>query len=243
MKISKIFRILNILVYVSILLCVASFFISAGTKQSIDSVTYSSRIPLGLKAFELFDRDYHYRELAARITKVSKTPEEKAIAIFNWTCGNIKTDFPKEWPVVDDHVWNIVVRGYGVGSQTADVFTTLCAYAGLPAMVYRVHAKEGGSKIILSLVKAGDKYYIFDTIRRNIFFDRSGRLATLNEIIKDPSIVSLAANKPVVAGVAYEDYFKDLKPVGRLGTTRPELQMPFKRLWHEFLKPFAQKKR
>jgi hypothetical protein len=223
-------------VYAVLFAVVISFFVPSHTKQSVDSSLYTIEIPLGLKIVELFDRDYHYRRLTKSITNDARTAEEKAKAIFRWTCDNIRTDFPKDWPVIDDHVWNSVVRGYGTAGQQAEVFTTLCAYAALPAAVYRAKAKGASDKITISVVEIEGKTYLFDTARRNIFLDRQGRMAALDDIMKDTSVAARASNRPVINGIPYEEYFKDLLPVERIGVARPDLQMPFKRLRFEFLK-------
>lgn len=236
MSIKNFQRYLCVMLCIFTLAVIVSFFVPATTKQSVNERLIEKPIPLGLKIFELFDRDYHYRQIVKEIVKDRSGADDKMKAIFDWTCTNIRTDFPKEWPVVDDHILNIIVRGYGVGSQTADVFTTLCAYAGFPSAVFRVQAPNSDNRLIVSVVEEGGKFYIFDTIRRNIFYNKDGSIATINDLIADQSIVASAASRPDVAGIAYEDYFMELKPVTRLSTVRPDLQMPWRRLWFEMLK-------
>ena len=63
--------------------------------------------------------------------------------IFIWTCENIRKQ-PDGLPVIDDHVWHIIIRGYGEPDQSSDVFTTLCNYAGIRA--FYALASYAGSK-------------------------------------------------------------------------------------------------
>lgn len=232
----KFLRGLNFLVYTIVILSIAVFFIPAKTKQSVDSALVVKSIPLGFKIVEFLDRDYHYRELVKEIVKECRTDEEKVRAVFEWTCKNIRTDYPNGWTLVDDHIWNSVVRGYGNQSASAEVFTTLSTYAGCPAAAYRAQAEGSTKKIVLSVARINGRFYLFDSARCNIFLKQDGSLATLDDIIEDPSIAARAVNRPVIRGVNYEDYFKRLKKVERFRTIRPELQMPLGRLKFELLR-------
>jgi hypothetical protein len=58
------------------------------------------------------------------------TDQQKAKAIFEWKIKHIVKQ-PPQLPVIDDHPWHIIVRGYGMADQMADVFAVLSNYAGL----------------------------------------------------------------------------------------------------------------
>ncbi len=109
--------------------------INVTTEQCINYRCHSIRIPLYLKVLDFFDRHYHYKQLVREIIKNEKTDEGRVIKIFTWTYGNIRK-VPSGFPVIDDHVWHIIIRGYGANDQFQDVFSTLCNYAGLEANFY-----------------------------------------------------------------------------------------------------------
>jgi len=98
------------------------------TKQGIDYKLQTIRIPLYLKMLNFYNRHYGYKWLTKRIIDKKTTDDEKAMALFDWTISNLKKQ-PRELRAVDDHVWHIIIRGYGTHDQFSDVFTTLCNYA------------------------------------------------------------------------------------------------------------------
>ena len=104
----------------------------ATTRQGLNFEVSARRTPLYIKAMEFLVRDHEYRRLADEITAGATTDEQRALALFGWTRTHIRPR-PGGWPVVDDHILNIIIRGYGEDDQMADVFTTLTTYAGVPA--------------------------------------------------------------------------------------------------------------
>ena len=104
----------------------------ATTRQGIDFRQRTILQPLYLKAMDFISRDGHYRLLAREIVQGAATDEARALQIYAWTRDHIRP-VPPGLPVVDDHIWHIIIRGYGTDDQVNDVFTTLCAYAGLSA--------------------------------------------------------------------------------------------------------------
>ena len=46
--------------------------------------------------------------------------KKKTLKIFIWTHKNIRKA-PEGLPVIDDHVWHTIIRGYGINDQSSDV--------------------------------------------------------------------------------------------------------------------------
>ena len=83
---------------------------------------------------------------------------------------NIKNQ-PKGFRVVDDHIWDIIVRGYGSSDQLSDVFTTLANYAGYEAFWENLYTDKTRKGLILSFVKIDNKWHIFDVYNKKCFMD------------------------------------------------------------------------
>lgn len=140
------------------------------TKQGIDGVLTVKRIPLYVKACGFFYRDYQYFDLAREITRGITDDNSRVKAIYEWTVQNIKRQ-PSDLPVIDDHIWDIIVRRYGTSDQMADVFTTLASYAGYEAFWDKGRLSDTGKNIILSFVKIGGTWYIFDIDNKRYLLD------------------------------------------------------------------------
>lgn len=151
----------------------------ASTRQAVDFVVTTRELPAYLKGLDFVDRDLNYRALARRITAGSATDEARTMAVFQWTRDNIR-DVPDWAPLVDDHVWHIIVRGQGTNDQTADVFTTLVAYAGVSA--YWVFNRSGRGPRVVSLAKIDGAWRVFDVHGGRIFRGPAGALMTVDEV-------------------------------------------------------------
>jgi hypothetical protein len=150
--------------------------------------------------------------------------------IFSWTHNNIRKA-PKELPVVDDHVWHIIVRGYGVKDQSQDVFTTLCNIAGVGAFFSGIYAEDSSGVIILSFVKIQEKWYVFDAYRGVYFKDKHGRLADIGS--KNEWLAATLDGQP---DIDYTPYLKNLPTIKDIGLNRSNTQSPFNRLLFEIKK-------
>ena len=102
------------------------------TRQGINYRVTVYHLPAYVKAIDFLHRHYQQQLLTDRIAGSEKSDVDRVLAIFDWTHTNIPPT-PKGWPIVDDHVLNIVIRGHGMSDQIADVFATLSVYAGVPA--------------------------------------------------------------------------------------------------------------
>lgn len=204
------------------------------SKQGINYAIKTVRMPLYIKIIEFLDRDYHYKELVKKICPRSSSDEDKTLALFKWTHQNIKTDIPEAWPIVDDHVWSIIVRGYGAKDQLSDVFTVLCNYAGVDAYFVWAYPESGGKKMPFSFVKIDEKWALFDPYYGSYFKNKNGGIAGIEEIRAggDWSIESLNGR----AGVDYAAYFKNLPSVTDRRLGRSNIQSPVNRLFFEMKK-------
>ena len=142
-KLSKILFLFLVLTGIFILLN-----LSVTTRQGIDYKLSSIEIPLYLKTLDFFDRYYNLKELVKKIVKNTDRDEEKVMKIFAWTYSNIKKA-PQGLPIVDDHIWYTIVRGYGVHDQFQDIFTTLCNISGIDAFFSEVYTEDRSGVIIL----------------------------------------------------------------------------------------------
>ena len=133
----------------------------ARTREGLNFQVRERQIPLVVKGAEFLLRDLSYRRLATDVTSGLPRPGDRARRLFAWTRENIRPT-PEGWPIRDDHIANIVIRGYGEEDQRADVFTTLATYAGLPAFwgTFRTSPDERGR--LLSFVKLEGRWTVWD---------------------------------------------------------------------------------
>lgn len=214
--------------------CLAAILnIDVVTKQCINFQCATIKIPLYLKLLGFLDRHYNYKRLVAGILKGAATQEEKAVNLFAWTSNNIKKA-PEGFPIVDDHVWYIIVRGYGASDQSSDVFVTLCNYAGLKAFYRIVYTKDRKSAIVLSFVELGGKWAVFEPYNGVYFENNSGLPASVGDI---KSNNWKARNISGTGGdIDYGKYFENLPDNIHKGFSRAEMQSPLKRIFFEFKK-------
>ncbi|MFA5142554.1 MAG: hypothetical protein WC522_00110 [Candidatus Omnitrophota bacterium] len=209
-------------------------------RQGINGRVREIKMPLYIKAMEFLARDYEYHRITREIIKSCNTDEEKALAIFDWTHENIKPT-PPGMPIVDDHILNIIIRGYGAVDQSQDVFTNLCAYAGLPAFFMRVYTPDRRAYYPLSFVKIKGRWRVFDSYNKKYFRTNSGEIAGVEDLASDRSIIDkddIAGR--LYGGVPYKEFYYNLKPwADEAKTMRSEKQMPLKRFIFEMKKSFG----
>ncbi|MDD4878953.1 MAG: transglutaminase-like domain-containing protein [Candidatus Omnitrophica bacterium] len=206
------------------------------TLQGVDYKVRVIKLPLYLKLLDFFDRHYNYGVLVRKIVAGAKNDEDKAMKIFEWTRKNIK-DNPKELPVIDDHVWHIIVRGYGTDDQFQDVFTTLCNYTNLNAFYYSAYPEKGNERKPLSFVKLGRGWAAFDVYNGVYFINKNGEAATVNDLsLGDWEAVGI--EKKEIPGY-YGRYFKKLDSINfkRWWLSRGAIQSPARRFIYSINKP------
>ncbi len=203
----------------------------ATTRQGVDFTVSVHRLPLYLKALSFIDRHCQYRHLARQITEGMPTDREQALALFAWTRQHIQPP-PPQLPVVDDHVWHIIVRGYGQADQMADVFTTLATYAGMPAFWRTV--KLDGGRLALSFVRVEGGWRMCDVARGLMFTDTDGRWADVEALQERPDLIDQIAGTAAPDGIPYRRYAEAaLRPFLVPDVLRARKQMPLPRLAFE----------
>lgn len=216
-------------IIVPIIIILAIFNINLSTNQCIQADGYTCRvirIPLYLKTLDFLDRHFNYKRLASSITEGVETDQEKAIKIFNWSHANIRR-VPAGFPIVDDHIWNIAIRGYGTSDQVCDVFSTLCAYSGMPAFWAWIGLPGTKSRIPVSLVKINGQWRIFDPYLGFYLSNKKGEIASVQEIILDRSLIEqIPAETKVFGEVSYRSFFQYLDRSIEKQSDRTLLQSP-----------------
>lgn len=212
---------------------VAMFFLflncEVSTQQGIDYQYSTIKIPLYLKVLDFFDRHYNYQQLVKNIINNEDGKKERVMKIFEWTQQNIRRQ-PSELPVVDDHVWHIIVRGYGVDDQFNDVFTTLCNYARVEAFFTFVWSKDNTRRTPFSFVKLKDKWCIFDPYFGVYFQDGNGDLAEVDIVRRGDYVLNKIVERD------YSIYVNNFPAPDKIGLARANTQSPLNRLFLELKK-------
>jgi hypothetical protein len=211
------------------------------TKQGVNFDVSEHRLPLYLKAFEFLDRNAQYRQLADEITRGASSDQARLQAVFDWTARRIQPA-PETWPVVDDHILNIIIRGYGTSDQRADVFATLVTYAGVPAFWRKVRAAGTGNGAILTFVRVDGRWVVVDVANGFVFRNQRGELATAEDFAANRAVLPTAAQSIVIHSTPYSAIVNQLRtpPIPR--PLRAELQMPWPRVWDQTRRAVGQKR-
>jgi transglutaminase-like putative cysteine protease len=200
------------------------------THQGVNYQVSEHTLPLYLKLLSYFHHHYEYRNLAQNLVGQVRKREEKIQILFDWTREHIRP-VPKELPIVDDHIWDIIVRGYGTQDQAADVFAALCAYAGIPAHFEFQCVLNTKVCLAVAFVEGADgEFGIYDPRTDVIIRNNAGEVASLKEIRTDLTLVERAAPNRVVSGYPYARFFEHIPEVSTKDFSRTTRQMPGKRL-------------
>ena len=206
--------------------------INATTKQCINYQCREYKIPLYLKLLDFYDRHYNYKRLVKNIIQGASTDEERVMRIFEWTYKNIRRN-PEGFPIIDDHVWHIIVRGYGVDDQFSDVFTTLCNYSGIDAIFGFIFTKDKTSNMPLSFIRLNKRINIFDPYNGVYFVNKNGTFADINEIKSGEGRFKSIAEAQLK--VNYKIYTENLvyDNIEKICLEKPRLQSPLRRIVFE----------
>src|SRR3989338_1635397 len=219
------FCILGLMIFI----CLVAFLnVKVTTKQGVYGQVRIIRIPLYLKILDFYDRHYNYQWVVNRIIKDTDSDSERAFKLFKWTCDNIRKA-PEGYPIIDDHVWHIIIRGYGVSDQSSDVFSTLCNYAGLDSFFMSIGAK----RMPLSFVKLKNKWCVFDPYRGTYFKDEKGNIADVDTLRFANWNTEYLKEKP---SIDYAELFHSLPVIEKTGLTRANIQSPLNRFLFEINK-------
>lgn len=219
-----------------IILSVAILNISVSTQQCIDYKCYIIRLPLYLKVIDFFDRHYNYKQLVKKIVKDAKIDEERVMKILEWTYKNIKR-VPEGFPVIDDHIWYTIVRGYAVNDQFSDIFSTLCNYAGMEAFFTKIYGEDRRVLTALSFVKINDRWSIFDPYNGIYFKGRDNRLCEIEAMGSNNCRPVDIERKPRF-DIDYTIYFSDIQTQEKGRLSRANIQSPLNRLIYELRRIF-----
>jgi hypothetical protein len=199
----------------------------------VNYVVSEERVPLWLKTIDFVDRDFNLARTARAAVAGVDGDERKALSVFLWTARAIKAQ-PPQLPVVDDHVWHVIVRGYGQPDQHADVFTTLLTYADVPA--YWQFIGTPPRELPLSFALIDGHWRVFDMANQLIFRNTDGVLASPDEIAGQPDLVRRAAVGCVESVDDYVAHFAGFEPPVPPDVLRADLQMTGRRLAFEMKK-------
>ncbi len=202
------------------------------TRQGVNYVVQAQRLPLYQKAMGLWYRDLEMRRLVRGIVQGSRTPEETFDRLWQWMQTSLHAGVPAGLPVVDDHVWHIVIRGYGTSDQLADVMALLCTDAGLPAKWFFVPSPRGGAPYLpLVFVRLQGAWRVCDPAHHVVMRTAQGRWYSVEDISRTPELVEQLAPGLMWNGQPYSAFFRDV--AGRVDFTkvsRNEIQAPLPRL-------------
>ncbi len=207
------------------------------TRSGIDFVWSSKEIPLYEKAIHFVSRDLQARRLAQEITQGATTDQERLEKLFFWTVKNVRP-IPGNFPIVDDHILNVLIRGYGAPDQRTEAFALLASYGGFPTGSTILKAKGLSHQIIVAVVQVGEEKVILFDVANGIFFtNERGQLAHWEELQRDPQLIRAAAKGLQINGIAYERYFETVSELG-VNPSRIQRQKPWPRLKMEILRLF-----
>ena len=207
----------------------------ASTRQGVNFQVSTHSIPSYVKIIDFFHRHYQYRFVARDITRDLTSDRARVLAVFDWTRRHIRA-VPQGWPIVDDHILNIMIRGYGAEDQMADVFTTLSTYAGVPAFWQQMRTERGDGWQVLAFARVDGRWAMFDVANNVVLRDQQGRLADLAALYADPALMATVAAMPAPDGVPYSRYLERLRPLPVPHPLRAEQQMPVARCLFELRK-------
>ncbi len=184
------------------------------TRQGINYKVRAIKIPLYLKLHNFFDRHMNYQWTVDQIVNDRMTDQQKAEAVFEWTNQHIVRQ-PPQLPVIDDHPWNIIVRGYGMPDQMADVFAILSNYAGLKGFILDCKGPDGSDPPYISLgtVYFDGAWHLCDLYRQTIFLNRQNKWASISELVNSGWTAKYMGTARHNENIRYENYFQKLNEV------------------------------
>lgn len=200
--------------------------------MGIDYSVVSYELPLYQKAIAFVHRDLEMRALTRRIVGDTRGAETVAFKLLEWTHAAVRP-VPRGFPLIDDHPYHIIVRGYGKVDQAADAFVNLAAYAGIPARLLFARGTDGGYLYAFGALEIDHGWRLFD-VREQIAFRRpSGELALIDELRAEPALTASLPSPSEGPGLGYPELIAALN----LSPVRPvEQQMPLDRLRYELLR-------
>jgi hypothetical protein len=211
--------------------------VPVATRQGVNFDVSSRTIPLYAKTLAFLHRDVEYRLLSREITRGARGEAARAEAVVRWTHAHI-TRTPTGWPVIDDHVWHIIVRGHGLEDQMADVFAILASYAGVRAFWRPISPNP--IRFVPAFVRLDGRWAMADAARGLLFRDAEGRPLDIARVLSDPAHAEQHRTAFEVDGRSYWAYLDELRPFRVPAVTRAEQQMPWPRVWLQLRRALGQ---
>ena len=202
--------------------------ITVTTSRGVDYRVSKIELPLYLKVLNFFDRHFNYKWLANQVTSHLETKEDKIFRLFEWVHETIRPQ-PEKLPIIDDHVWNVYVRGYGVSDNFHDLFSTLCNYVGAKSMFLKIKSKDSNELKELSFVKLQRGWVIFDPFYGTYFINEKGGWATVDEI-KNSNWKLVQLGELEISNSFYKPFFESLPNIDESNLQRANIQSPMNRL-------------
>lgn len=202
------------------------------SRQGINYEVTQHTLPLSLKLAGFVYRDMEYRHLARELTRGIYGDDAKVLRLYEWVRSHVAAGVPPGLPVVDDHVWNIIVRGYGDPDQLADVLATLCAYAGIPAELAMLGPPGGRMGHAIAMVQLEGRWCPLDPFYGIVVRSADGHLMSREELLADPAPLRQAAHGLIIKGVEYSHFYAWLPEIGSSAELRPYRHMPVRRAWY-----------
>jgi len=204
------------------------------TSQGVNYKVSVFELPLYLKIINFYDRHFNLKWLTNRVTHSSKTSEAKIIQLFEWTHNTINAQ-PESLPVMDDHVWNVYVRRYGISENFHDLFTTLCNYIGVDSFFYSIYSDENSKKMNFSLVKIDRGWAVFDPYHGVYFKTIEGDWATIDDLKNKKWKLARIASS-TISESEYEPFLDKLPDIKNIELKRASIQSPINRLKYQIKK-------
>jgi hypothetical protein len=189
-------------------------------------------LPLYLKVINFYNRHFNYQWLAQRITGHLTTKEEKVFRLFEWTHQTILRQ-PENLPIMDGHVWDVYVRGYGVSDNFHDLFSTLCNYAGADAFFRKLYKKDHAAYINFTFVRVDRGWAVFNPYNGTYFINKSGDWATIDEIKNQYWTLGRLTGVDIPESY-YQPFIGVLPNIKDVGFERANIQSPLNRIKFQF---------
>lgn len=143
-------------------------------------------------------RDYAYRELAYRVianevTKEATSDVQVASSLLAYISGHETA--PSSAQVVDDTVFNDLVRGIGFCDQQAWGLSTLLAKKHVPATLLMLRGRQQVSQHSVATVFLNGKWRVLDPYHHLTFAMPSGDPATFEDLQRDPDLIRSTSPK------------------------------------------------
>ena len=143
-------------------------------RQAVDRELTLRSVPRYRKVAEFLHRHREYARLAREVTWGAPSDRARAEALFAWTRARVRPT-PPGWPVIDNHILNVIERGHGAAYQRADVLATLLTYAGVTAF-WEWTTPPGGPHAPLVFALVEGRWAALDVVNGTVFRHGRGEL-------------------------------------------------------------------